>query len=73
MRPRMTREWGCRPTCGAATSIHPRPRPTDEVNVGHHSSRELESASYHYLDITNEHPKPFVWTKTADATLWHCP
>jgi hypothetical protein len=35
----------------------------------HQSSPELESAMYHYLDITNEHPKPFVWTKTADAVL----
>ena len=35
----------------------------------HHSSRELESAIYHYLDVTNAQPKPFVWTKTADAIL----
>ncbi len=35
----------------------------------HHSSRELESAIYHYLDVTNAEPKPFIWTKTADAIL----
>ncbi|MDP6422969.1 MAG: IS630 family transposase, partial [SAR202 cluster bacterium] len=29
----------------------------------------LESAIYHYLDVTNAQPKPFVWTKTADAIL----
>ena len=35
----------------------------------HHSSAELEAAIYRYLDITNEDPKPFVWTKTADQIL----
>ena len=35
----------------------------------HQSTRELETAIYHYLDITNTRPKPFVWTKTADAIL----
>ncbi len=35
----------------------------------HRSTRELETAIYKYLDITNEQPKPFVWTKTADAIL----
>ncbi|MFH1559926.1 MAG: IS630 family transposase, partial [Chloroflexota bacterium] len=29
----------------------------------------LETAIYHYLDLTNENPKPFVWTKTADEIL----
>jgi len=32
----------------------------------HRSTRELEAAITHYVDITNEQPKPFVWTKTAD-------
>ena len=32
----------------------------------HQSSAELEAAIYRYLDVTNEDPKPFVWTKTAD-------
>ena len=31
--------------------------------VSHRSTIELESAIYHYLDITNNDPKPFVWTK----------
>ena len=35
----------------------------------HQSSRELEAAIYHYLDVTNENPKPFVWTKTSDQIL----
>ena len=33
------------------------------------SSGELEAAIYRYLDATNEDPKPFVWTKTADQIL----
>ena len=32
----------------------------------HRSTRQLESAIYSYLDICNEDPKPFVWTKTAE-------
>lgn len=32
----------------------------------HRSTRELEQAIRTYLRITNEDPKPFVWTKTAD-------
>ena len=35
----------------------------------HQSTCDLERAIYDYLDITNMHPKPFVWTKTADAIL----
>ena len=35
----------------------------------HQSSGELEVAIYRYLDVTNEDPKPFVWTKTADQIL----
>jgi transposase len=33
------------------------------------STRELEAAIPHYLAVTNEEPKPFVWTKTADEIL----
>ena len=29
----------------------------------HQSSGELEAAIYRYLDVTNEDPKPFVWTE----------
>lgn len=35
----------------------------------HRSTRELETAIYTYLEIHNEHPKPFVWTKSADEIL----
>jgi transposase len=35
----------------------------------HRSTRELEQAIRHYLRLTNENPKPFVWTKTADEIL----
>lgn len=35
----------------------------------HRSTRELEDAIYHYLEITNNKPKPFIWTKTADQIL----
>jgi transposase len=35
----------------------------------HRSTRELERAIRQYLDIYNEDPKPFVWTKTADEIL----
>jgi hypothetical protein len=32
-------------------------------------SGEPEAAIYRCLDIPNEDPKPFVWTKTADRIL----
>src|SRR5262245_65993055 len=35
----------------------------------HRSTRELELAIHRYIDITNSHPKPFIWTKTADEIL----
>ena len=35
----------------------------------HRSTRELEAAIRRYLDETNQHPKPFIWTKTADEIL----
>src|SRR5450759_382412 len=35
----------------------------------HRSTAELERAILDYLAIHNEHPKPFVWTKTADQIL----
>jgi transposase len=35
----------------------------------HRSTRELEDAIRHYIDVHNEDPKPFVWTKTADEIL----
>ena len=35
----------------------------------HRSVRQLETAINSYLQISNEAPKPFVWTKTADDIL----
>ncbi len=35
----------------------------------HRSTRALETAIREYLAISNETPKPFVWTKTADEIL----
>ena len=35
----------------------------------HRSTRELEQAIREYLEIYNENPKPFVWTKSADDIL----
>lgn len=32
----------------------------------HRSTQELERAIRNYIDVGNELPKPFVWTKTAD-------
>jgi hypothetical protein len=40
------------------------------IKRGSHSSvRELESAILEFIDVHNEQPKPFVWTKSADAIL----
>lgn len=33
------------------------------------SVRELEAAIRAYIDVHNEDPKPFVWTRTADQIL----
>lgn len=35
----------------------------------HPGTEALEKAIYQYLEVTNENPKPFVWTKTADEIL----
>ena len=35
----------------------------------HRSTRELEAAIETFVEATNEDPKPFVWTKTADQIL----
>ena len=35
----------------------------------HRSTHELEAALQHYVEIYNQDPKPFVWTKTADEIL----
>jgi transposase len=33
------------------------------------STRELETTIRNYIETHNEHPKPFIWTKTADEIL----
>ena len=35
----------------------------------HYTVRELESAIGEFIDAHNEQPKPFLWTKSADAIL----
>jgi transposase len=35
----------------------------------HRSTRQLESAIREFLEVSNEDPKPFVWTKSADEIL----
>jgi transposase len=42
----------------------------DALRRGSHTStRELEQAIDRYLAETNEHPRPFTWTKSADEIL----
>jgi transposase len=43
---------------------------TQQIRRGaHRSTQELEAAIDRYTAETNKHPKPFVWTKTADEIL----
>jgi transposase len=35
----------------------------------HRGTGELEQAIMNYLEVSNERPKPFIWTKTADQIL----
>jgi transposase len=37
--------------------------------AAHRSTRALEQAIKSYLNVNNDNPKPFVWTKTADEIL----
>lgn len=37
--------------------------------AAHRSTVELEKAIKQYVEFTNENPKPFIWTKTADEIL----
>jgi Transposase and inactivated derivatives len=42
----------------------------DAIRRGSHcSSRDLEHAIYEYIDSSNQQPKPFIWTKSADQIL----
>ena len=47
-----------------------RPVPEKQLRRGvFRSTQELEAAVRRYLEITNQNPRPFVWTKTADEIL----
>jgi transposase len=35
----------------------------------HRNTTELQEAIYGHIDATNEEPKPFIWTKTADQII----
>jgi len=35
----------------------------------HRSTNELETAIYEFIDASNENPRPFIWTKSADDIL----
>lgn len=35
----------------------------------HRSTRQLEQAIRHYIEVNNDDPKPFIWSKTADDIL----
>ena len=42
----------------------------DQIRRGtHRSTKELETAIKRYLEVYNENPKPFIWTKSADQIL----
>lgn len=43
---------------------------TKQIRRGvHRSTRNLEHSIREYLNVNNDNPKPFVWTKTADDIL----
>jgi transposase len=43
---------------------------TKQIRRGaHRSVSELERAIWEFIDVRNEEPKPFVWTKSADEIL----
>jgi len=35
----------------------------------HRSTVELEKAIYEFIEVTNDEPRPYIWTKSADAIL----
>jgi len=35
----------------------------------HRSTTELEKAIYEFIDVSNENPRPYLWTKSADDIL----
>jgi hypothetical protein len=69
-------------SCALPTPLRPPPRSSIWWDAGfaglteeqlrrgvHCSTRELQDAIRHYLDLNNRHPKPFTWIKTADEIL----
>jgi hypothetical protein len=44
-------------------------RSARDSGKAHRSTKALENAIKHYVNFTNENPKPFVWTKTPDEIL----
>ena len=43
---------------------------TKQIRRGvHRSVSELDRAIWEFIDVGNEEPKPFVWTKSADDIL----
>ena len=48
---------------------HRRPVPQQIKRGAHRSVAELEAAITAYIKIRNAAPKPFRWTKSADAIL----
>ena len=60
-----------RQTKGAATDMFdlPPPRHISTLRGVFTSVPELEAAIHDYLDHHNAHPKPFVWTKSAEEIL----
>jgi putative transposase len=43
---------------------------TKQIRRGaHRSVSELERAIWEFIDVRNDEPKPFVWTKSADEIL----
>ena len=52
------------------TSLPPTAPSQRQIKRGsHYSVRELESVILEFIEVHNEQLQPFVWTKSADATL----
>lgn len=52
----------------------PREEPPRNLSAGfqcevHRSPRELEAAIEGFVEVSNDDPKPFVWTRTSDQIL----
>jgi hypothetical protein len=64
---------GCRPNACSSTRLVERrvaALTQKQIRRGvHRSTAQLEHAFRSYLELTNRHAKPFIWTKTADEIL----